>query len=543
MIYYTKDFYIKEIGVWPMSQKNKKNYTESSVYLQRASFVVFVGTLILITVFPLIYHNYYFDILNTKYKFYYCTILIMAAGVLLLCVIPSLITKKENWEMKWKKGLKNINLADLSMLFLLITTVISTLQSDFKYESFWGNEARYNGLFLWLIYGLAYLLITRLLKFKTSLLDFFLLAGILVCLFGITDYFKLDLLHFKVRMRETQRKDFASTIGNINLYTAYVGMVIAIAMTLFTKAKSRPKIIFYYVTMVIAFLAMIMGRSDNGYLALGALFAALPFYLFKTRTGIKRYIVCVATLLTSVWMVSIANIIWSEHVLYLDSVFGIMSRSDKLIYVVLVSWIAVAVMYILDRKKTEDVVGKLPYRLWSAFIIACFVAGIAIFYDANIAGNGARYGSMSDYLVFSDSWGTDRGFVWKLSMNHFKEFSFIRKLFGYGPDTFGILTHYNDFDTMVEYNNTIFESAHNEYIHYLLTIGAVGLGAYVMLLFTSCYEILKKCSKEPYAVAIVFSILAYAAQATVNIAQPIVTPIMFTLLMIGLSACNNNVES
>lgn len=39
--------------------------------------------------------------------------------------------------MKWKKGSKNIKLADLSMLFLLIATVISTLQSDFKYESFW----------------------------------------------------------------------------------------------------------------------------------------------------------------------------------------------------------------------------------------------------------------------------------------------------------------------------------------------------------------------------------------------------------------------
>jgi len=522
-----------------MSQKTKNINVNSDA--KCASLVVFIGTLILLTIFPLFYHNYYFDILNTKYKFYYCTILAMLIGVLFVFGI-SVIKNKSYLKLKWKNVQHSITLPDLCMVTLLVATIISTLQSDFKYESFWGNEARYNGLFLWLIYGLSYLLISRLLKFKNRILDFFLLAGILVCLFGITDYFQLDLMHFKVRMRETQRKDFASTIGNINLYTAYVAMLIAVAMTLFATTKSKPKMIFYYITIVISFLAMIMGRSDNGYLALGALFAALPFYLFKTRTGIKRYMVCLATLLMSVWMVRIANIIWAEHALYLDSVFGIMSRSDKLIYAVLALWVIVAIMYILDRKKIGDEIGKTPYRLWSIFIVLCFIAGIFVLYDANIAGNGARYGSMSEYLVFSDSWGTDRGFVWKLSMNHFKDFSFIRKLFGYGPDTFGILTHYNDFDTMVEYNNTIFESAHNEYIHYLITIGAVGLLAYVMLLVTSCYEILKKCSKEPYAVAIVFAVLAYAAQATVNIAQPIVTPIMFTLLMVGLSACNSKTE-
>lgn len=524
-----------------MAHKIKDKKKEIVDYIKRANFVVYLGTLILLTVFPLVYHNYYFDILDTKYKFYYCTILIMSGCVLLVSILPSIINKG-NFKIDLKSNWRNLRLSDLCMIMLLLATIISTLQSDFKYESFWGNEARYNGLFLWLIYGLSYLLISRLLKFKNSLLDCFLIVGILVCLFGITDYFQLDIFHFKVRMRATQRKDFASTIGNINLYTAYVGMIIAVAMTLFATTKKKIKIIFYYVTVIVGYLAMIMGRSDNGYLALGALFAALPFYLFKSRTGIKRYIVCLATLLTSVWLVGVANIIWVDHALYLDSVFGIMSRSDKLIYGLIASWCCVGVIYIVDRKQKSDYIGKWPHRGWSTFIILCFIVGVAVLYDANIAGNGARYGNMSDYLVFSDSWGTDRGFVWKLSINHFKDFSVIRKLFGYGPDTFGILTHYNDFDTMIEYNNTIFESAHNEYIHYLITIGLVGLIAYVMLLITSCYEILRKCGRNPYAVSIVFAVLAYVAQATVNIAQPIVTPIMFTLLMIGVSFCNKDVE-
>lgn len=526
-----------------MHQRTKKQNEKLSTNLKWANTIVNLGVFLLLTVFPLYFHNYYFDILNSKYMFYYCTVLTMAAGVLIVWGIPALWKNESNLKLKGKNVLDHVNIPDICMAVLLLGIIISTLQSDFKYESLWGNEARYNGLFLWLIYGVAYLIITRLLKFKSNLLDFFLIAGILICLFGITDYFQMDLLNFKVHMKKSQTYDFASTIGNINLYTAYVGMVVAIATTLYATAKSRAKTIFYYATVVIACIAMVMGRSDNGYLAIGALLAALPFYLFKTREGIKRYVVCLATLLTCVWMCGMANKIWPDHVQYLDSVFGMMSRSDKLVYGVLAAWLVVGIIYVVDRSKREEAPGHLPVIIWSVFVGLCFCVGIYILYDANIAGNGARYGNLADYLIFSDSWGTDRGFVWKLSMKYFKEFSVVRKLFGYGPDTFGILAHYQDFDTMVEYNNTIFESAHNEYIHYLVTIGAVGLTAYMMLLITSCYRMIKKCSENPYVMAVVFAVLAYAAQATVNIAQPIVTPIMFTLLMMGLSACRDREEN
>ena len=542
MLYCTKslDTINLEGGELSMQQKNKKQSKNSIGNMKIAGNIVYLGVFLLLTVFPLFFHNYYYDILNSKYMFYYCTVLVTAAGVLAVWGIPVLCGNTVSYlKSKCKAGLSKINLPDICILVLVLSVTVSTLQSDFKYESFWGNEARYNGLFLWLIYGLAYLVITRLLKFKSNLLDYFLIAGLLVCLFGITDHFQLDILHFKERMRRTQVNDFSSTIGNINLYTAYVGMAVAIAMTLYATAKSKSKIIFYYITVIITCLAMILGRSDNGYLAIGILFVAFPFYLFRTRDGIKRYVVCLATLLSCVLICGFVNKLWPDQVLYLDSVFGMMSRSDKFIYVVIAAWMVVAILYIIDRNKKGTTLGRWPVVLWSVFIGICVLTGVYMLCDANIAGNGAKYGRLAEYLVFSDSWGTHRGFIWKLSIKHFMDFSVIRKLFGFGPDTFGILTHYQDFDTMVEYNNTIFESAHNEYIHYLITIGAVGLMAYMMLLITSCYRMIKKCGKNPYIMAIVFAILAYAAQATVNIAQPIVTPIMFTLLMVGLSACRD----
>lgn len=513
----------------PVIANSKKSWANHTVYF---------FTIILLTIFPLFYQNYYFNILPTKYIFYYSTILLMASCLILIWGRE--IIKKCDYKPKIQEIKKQLNIPDICIIALLLIVTVSTFQSDFVFESFWGNEARYNGLFLWFIYGLAYMMITRFLKFKSRLLDAFLIAGILACLFGITDYFQMDLLNFKVRMRENQKNIFTSTFGNINLYTTYVGMVVAVSTVLFTTAKTKGKLLFYYIAMIVSYLGMIMGRSDNGYLAVGALFAFLPLYLFHTRRGLKRYLISVATLCTCISGMRIVNEIWSGKVLYLDSAFGIMSESTSFAYVVFALWILVAIIYIIGKNKpAEEHLNSRIRTAWIVVLCICACTVLYALYDANIAGNISRYGKMADYLVFNDSWGTDRGFVWKLSMNHYKDFSIVRKLFGYGPDTFGILMHYNNFDEMINYNNTIFESAHNEYIHYLLTIGLLGTIAYIMLLITSCVRMVKTASNNPYVMSIVFAIIAYAAQATVNIAQPIVTPIMFTLLMIGLAISNN----
>ena len=507
-----------------------------------ANLVAYIGAFLLLAIFPLYYHNYYFDILKAKYKFYYCTILIMALALLVLAVKSLLKNKAKPFMIHTVHQVNRIFLPDVFMIILLISIIITTLQSDFKYESFWGNESRFNGLFLWLIYGLAYFIITRYLKFKEGLIDCFMITGVLVCLLGITDYFQFDILHFKEYLAFEQKYAFTSTLGNINMYTAYVGMVIATAMTLFIYTKSKKKIMFYYIVFVVGLLALITGRSDNGYLAMGAVFIVMPFLAFQTRRGIKRYLICAATLLTCIWLASFVSEVFSEQVLYLDSAFGMIGRINGLIYGVCLLWIIIALLHVKHSNSNDDI-GIYPRIIWLVFVCICFFAVLYMFYDANIAGNSERYRELENYLVFYDSWGTNRGFVWKLAIKYFKEFSIPRKLFGYGADTFRILAYYEDYDTMINYNNTVFESVHNEYLHYLVTIGLMGLLAYLMLFISSCYRIIKYCKENPYALAMFFSVIAYLAQATVNIAQPIVTPIMMTLLMIGLSMCYNKINS
>ena len=72
------------------------------------------------------------------------------------------------------------------------------------------------------------------------------------------------------------------------------------------------------------------------------------------------------------------------------------------------------------------------------------------------------------------------------------------------------------------------DSAHNEYLHYLLTGGLLGLGAYLALLATALRGALRKPS--PVRTALGLAVAAYSLQAAVNIAQPFTTPLFFPLL-------------
>ena len=62
-----------------------------------------------------------------------------------------------------------------------------------------------------------------------------------MCVFGISDFFDMDLLGFKAEIMETQRYKFTSTIGNINTYTSCVAMVMAYAGVMFAAAREKKK--------------------------------------------------------------------------------------------------------------------------------------------------------------------------------------------------------------------------------------------------------------------------------------------------------------
>jgi hypothetical protein len=496
------------------------------------NFIIGVYVILIGVGLPLVFKNKYFDILTTKYYFY-CICTISMLFIMFLYFVISWYKKK----ILISKSIIDIILskltwADCFVILFYVIALTSTITSDYVYESFWGNEGRFTGLFLMTGYVFSYFCISRLWKCNIRHIDLIVVSGILVSLFGITDYFNLDILKFKESIIDNQRDIFTSTIGNINTYTAYVGIIVAISTVLFSTAKELRKVIFYYICMLVSFFAIIMGVSDNAYLSLGALFAFLPLYLFKDSFGVKRYLAVLATFFSVIQVIGYINKYYSNNVIGIDSSFKLIINIKAFAIIAILLWIIVIVWTLIDFRKGEKNVtysNKLR-NIWNIMLVLIFSSVLYAIYDCNIAGNTGRYGSISSYLLFDDDWGTHRGFIWRNAMECYLNLSWWKKLVGFGPETFGILMLQK---TANNAYNEVFDSAHNEYLHLLTTVGLLGMLSYIAFIIGVIARSVRIHTNKPYLMAVLFGVICYSVQAFVNLNLPIVTPVFWILLSIA----------
>lgn len=511
----------------PMNTNNESGEKTNFLSTLLGIYVISIGVGL-----PLVFRHYYFDILLFKYYYYcFCTI-----AMIVLVAAYFIISRAKNNDFS-VKDIRNIweklSLIDLFVLIYWLIAIVSTLNSDYLYEAFWGNEGRFTGLFLISWYVLSYFCVSRFWNYKSWYLELMLVAGVLVCLFGITDYFKLDIFNFKVNMIPEQKDIFTSTIGNINTYTAYVGIIAAISTVLYAKENRIKQMICYYICMIISFFAIIMGVSDNAYLSLMALFGILPLFLFRDNMGIRRYLIIVASFFSVLQCIDWINNKLSSQVLGIDGAFKIVIGFRYLHLLVAFLWLLILIWYIfgLKAKNRSKDHGNIMIYIWFGIMGVVLLFVLYILYDCNIAGHASRYSSVSNYLVINDDWGTHRGYIWRNGLECFSKLTLWKKLIGYGPETFGILilraTANNKY-------NELFDSAHNEYLHMLVTVGILGLASYMFFLLS----FIKRCFKSKknyYLIAIAFALICYSAQAFVNLNLPIATPIFWLLLGVGNS--------
>jgi len=474
----------------------------------------------------LVYHDFYYDILETK-CIYYC---ICTGIVLLLTAVWLFLTADRAF-------FHLISPVDLAVAVWGITIILSTIFSPVRPYAFVGNGGRYAGCFLLMLYIGAYFCITRYYQMKEWHLMVFLAAGLFMCLFGITDFFDMDLLGFKAEIKETQRYKFTSTIGNINTYTSCVAMVMAYGGVMFVSAEDRKKELGYGICTVVAFLSLILGESDNAYLSLAAFFGLLPLYAFRSRKGTRRYVLLAAAFFTVVAGAGLLSRKMEGQVIPITGLFQVIAGNRFLPALILLLWLAAGGCCLMERKgwKEDPTAASKLVKGWLVLLAVVVFAVVFAVYDVNVAGNGSRYGGLQSYLLFNDGWGTNRGYVWRIAVEDYKKFAPLQKVFGYGPDTFGFITRRNNYPEMVERYQEMFDSAHNEYLQYLVTIGPVGLLAYCGVHVGAAVQVLKQKGANPMAAAALMAVVCYDFQAAVNITQPIATPIMWTLLALAVS--------
>lgn len=525
-----------------MANHIKKKNTAKSSFHDNTALLMGVYVIAILSVLPLIFTDFYFNILETKYLTY-CIITISAIVLMALYGLCCGRITAALKEFHLKEKVKSLNLVDWSMIVFWLCNVLSWVFCfDWRWEAFWGTSGRYNGVFLMTIYLIIYFLLTRFFRFRKWYLDVFLAIGILVTVFGITDYFQMDILGFKVNMFEEQREGYTSTLGNINTYTIYVAALFAVSMILFVYEKNWKRMLWYYGNMVLSAFALIMGESDNAYLSMAAVFGLSPLILFRTKTGLRRYLISLATFASALWGVARISLKYADRTNTIQGLYVYIMELKFVPMLIVGLWVAAGVVALLTlRKKSgssaSDDLGKTLSRLWLLVIAAVIAVVVYLLYDANIAGHADKYSALSQYLVFNEAWGSRRGYAWIKAIELYtQKFTPLQKIFGYGADTLKLLMAYYYEGRVDSHGNLVyFDSVHNEYLHYLITIGPIGMMAYISYLCSSVARMWKTMAGRPEVTAVMFVVLAYMTQAVVNINIPIATPIVLTLLAMGVA--------
>ena len=537
--------------------------------MNESNVIVGLCVMWMFTTFPLIYNDFYFDILQTKY---YTVLTLSIIMILALIVICGFAGGFKNFFDKLKsKGFalwfkEEFSIWDICiMIFWLMSALSTAFAGRFIMEAITGDKGRYSGLLLISIYVILYFIVSRMFSFGKVYFTVFLAVSIPVCLFGYTDYFNMDILGFKEKISPEQWPIFTSTIGNINTYTAVLAFYIAIAGTLFIttpfksdngRGESIGKIVFYYVIMFMNFIALAMGTSDNGYLTLAAFFVLVPFVAFRTMEGVRRFILTIFTYLLGIKIIQLINISYAGKVLGISGLYDFISDFKYLDLIIVALAIVVIIMYVLEYRKKEkrrdnEVLLRSLRYIWIAILVIIFAAivfmGMKI--NSDVTAAKEKYGALADYFVFTDSWGTFRGYIWRAAVEEYMKFPLLHKIFGSGPDTFGLYIGLLRNEEMTSVTGQFFDATHNEYIQFLFTLGPIATIAYILALILPSVEALRTRlfylrdnTMLPYLYACAIAVICYATQAVVNLNLPVVTPFLWIFLSIMVAILRDKGE-
>jgi len=158
------------------------------------------------------------------------------------------------------------NIFNLPLLLFLISQIICTFTSIDIYTSLYGYTSRLNGGLLSVIsFCSLFWCLTPYLdeKFKQKIIDFSLIAGISVSIYGILEHFGIDQ-HLWVQ--DVQSRVF-STLGQPNWLAAYLCILLPFSTHKFLESKNKLPTTYYLLLTTSYYLTLLFTQSKSGIIA------------------------------------------------------------------------------------------------------------------------------------------------------------------------------------------------------------------------------------------------------------------------------------
>lgn len=501
---------------------------------------------LMLTVFPLYMREGYFHLGEYKYRFFLWTSL--------LCLLPSLLLFCLKWvergaPVRLRKHSGNpaaVSSLDLFMLLYLAAVGLSWFFGIDRKTGWSGAAGWHMGLLTQLLFVLAYFLVSRSSVLEKRFWRTVLLAGHYLSsgfsfALGLGQRFGLDPMGLYKRVAPVDRPRFLSTVGQASWYSGYVCMALAISITVFFLAKGRAQRLTAGLHCALGFAAAVTQGSDSAFAALGMLFLGLFWAACDSRDKMERFLETLLLMLVSFKAVGICQLLFAGQAAELGGLSEFLSKS-RYTWAALCACSVCYMLFLLYRQRDPEenrlACGRLLRRLSAGLAAAALCLAVLTVWlgTAGTAGTGGGTGALaqSNYLIFDDSWGNSRGFIWKLSAEEWLRLPFGRKLTGVGPDCFSAYCYAQE-DAAARLRhffgeNQVLTNAHNEFLNALCCLGLLGAAAYLGIFLTAVRRFLSRDGRELPSLVGALAALAYSAHNFFCYQQICCAPFLFLLL-------------
>jgi O-antigen ligase len=489
--------------------KNKnQNMSDETTLMQRLTSIYIAGLLGLL---PLIVSGGYSDITATKSKSFY----IMTIACIVFAGFGWLFVKFFD-KQSLGKGFRKPGALDISALLFGVFTLMSSLMSDYQNDVWYGQHSRYQGCITILLYVVVYFVVSRNFSFGNGALIASAAAFTIVCTIGLFNCFDIDVLGIYSVIEESSRKICISTIGNVNFFSSYVCLLLPLVMCGFCQAKEKLSVAIYLSAVVMGTFGAMMTSSESFVAGFAGAVIIMDLIFLKDEDKAKRLIFISGTMYIVALIYRLFCGFVKEPNYKISDLLNVVTHP----VVAIVILVVLVAAYLAVTKEPRSV--AIIRKAFIALVVLVGISGAAVVVMANTILVDADFGALDKFIKFTADWGTDRGEIWRICIDLYKNFSLEDKLFGVGPETLYKLTSVSG-----SFKNLIVDQAHNEYLQHLMTIGLVGLMSYIAIVVSACVTAVKYLKNNSLGVAVFAGLVAYWIQAMFNIAQPFTTPIMY----------------
>ena len=473
--------------------------TEAYIFIMLAVFPLFTG------------FAGYEKITLYKYLFFAGATVLWLLGLLVLRVLRHRPFRR-----------KRIGLIGIFLLIYLALCLISSLFSPYGLSVILG-EGRFDGLLTILLCLLIFFGVSRYARPRTAHLYAAAGGAVLSCVVAILQFlgknplelFPGDYFYYDAGVRFSTV--FLGTIGNADLFSAHLCLVLPLLGVYYSKAEKRP--FWLLLALVPLSFCLFACKVSAGLLALGVTVLLITPVLLSSGESLRRGLE-----LSAVTVLSVLPAISIKPLIAGHSVSLIFSPTRLSLALFLLLAFLLLLRLVLHRSSFSPKRLRAFFGLLSATSI---IGGLAFVYFFGGKTGGSLF-ELHELLHgrAEDSFGSSRILIWKRALALFPQ----RPLLGGGAGTLPLRLDIQFSRFVEETGKTLSSSvdnAHNDYLGILLNSGLPALLSYLAAQAASLVQAAKQGGA--FVLALTSALLCYWVSTFFGLGLFLVSPLMWLL--------------